>query len=261
MFQGLLSGFKSLFAAKNTFATKSLSRSADGSFRERRKLTRMRCSYEVKGTLGEKKFKATVVDIGVQGLKMRTGEKLKIGDKVRLAPPTEGVGNTAAPVEGKVLWIKTTDKTFSRHAGLIFTTENDDMGQSWVKLLLKELGLKPKNILTRRRFIRADCFLDAKYTAKQVGREVTGRVYNLGVGGMLLESNYELPEDEGIEIEFVPPEGLPILRVLAWPVSITKDGTVRLIGLEFRDQTARQVDLLRQYLKLLLKPSFNNERG
>ena len=250
-----MAGFKSLFVAKSTQAE------MDGGFQERRKLIRMRCSYEVKGHHSDKKFKATVVDIGLQGLKMRTGEKLKVGDKVTLSPPSEGVGNTAAPVEGKVLWIKVTDKTFARYVGLIFTTKKEEMGQSWVKLLLKELGFKPKSIFTNRRFVRADCFLDAKYMSRQVGREVTGRVYNLGVGGMLLESNYELPMDEPTEMVFVPPEGLPPLRLLAYPKQIKRDGTVRLIGLEFRDLSDRQLDVLGRYLKQLLQASFKNERG
>jgi c-di-GMP-binding flagellar brake protein YcgR len=254
VFQGFISGFKSLFAGKSNS-------SGITNFEERRKLVRMRCSYEVKGQHGQKKFKATVVDIGLQGLKMRTGEKLKVGDKLVLSPPAEGVGNTAAPVEGKVLWVKSKDKTFARHVGILFTTKKEEMGQSWVKLLLKELGFKPKSIFSNRRFVRADCFLDAKYYAPSVSREVTGRVYNLGVGGMLLESNYELPLGEGAEMEFVPPEGLPILRLMAYPKQSKKEGTVRLIGLEFRDLTSRQLDVLGQYLKQLLQASFSNERA
>ena len=255
MFQALIDGFKSLFTSKNT------SSAADVGFQERRKLVRMRCSYEVKGEIGQKKFKATIVDIGVQGLKLRTGQKLKSGDKIVLGSPGQGVGATAAPVEGKVLWVKSTEKSFARYVGIIFTAKGEDMAQSWVKILLKELGFKPKAIFTNRRFIRADCFLDAKYHALQVDREVTGRVYNLGVGGMLLESNYDLPMNEATEMEFVPLEGLPILRLLAYPVKSKQDGTVRLIGLEFRDLTPRQLDVLGQYLKVLLQASFKNKSG
>jgi len=253
VFQGLLQGFKSLFAGK------SESDDNEG-YTERRKLIRMRCNYEVKGILADKKFKATVVDIGLQGLKLRTGQPLKIGDKLKLLPPTEGIGNTAAPVEGKVMWIKNTEKSYARYAGLTFTTSKEQMGQSWVKVLLKELGFKPKAIFSKRRFVRADCFLDVKYWVNQVGREVTGRVYNLGVGGMLMESNYDLPNTGPTDMEFVPLEGLPALNLPAYPVSMRKEGTVRLIGLEFRDLNDRQLDLLSKYLKQLLKMSFERNR-
>lgn len=254
MLAGLLNGFKSLFPGGGGSPS-------DNGFRERRKLIRMRCSYEVKGLLGDKKFKATVVDIGVQGLKIRTGQQLKVGDRLRLAPPEDGIGRGANPVDGKVVWVKTTDKSYARHVGLVFTTKKEEMGQSWVKMLLKELGFKPKAIFTNRRFIRADCFLDAKFQSRQVGREVSGRVYNIGVGGMLLETHYDLPMNEGTEMEFVAIDGLPVLRLLAYPVQVKKDGTVRLIGLEFRDLSARQLDVLSQYLKKLLKANFNQDKA
>lgn len=256
MFQGLIAGFKSLFSGRGE------NEAALGpGLEERRKLVRMRCSYEVKGQVADKKFKATVVDIGLQGLKLRTGHLLKVGDKVILSPPAQGLGNTASPVEGKVAWVKITGRGFARYLGISFTTKKEDMGQSWVKLLLKELGFKPSTIFTNRRFIRADCFLDATYHVNQIGRAVTGRVYNLGVGGMLLESNYDLPMGEATEMEFSPPEGLPTLRLLAYPLKSKKEGTVRLIGLEFRDLTDRQLDLLGKYLKQLLKATFTNERA
>lgn len=247
---------------KNFFTSKGGSGSPESAgFRERRKLVRLRCAYEVKGTVGEKKFKATIVDIGVEGLKLRTGQHLKVGEKVVLAPPGQGVSVQALPVEGKVVWIKTTEKSYARHAGLVFTTKKEDRAKTWVSMFLKELGFNAKMVYTKRRFIRADCFLDARYQAKQVGREVTGRVYNLGIGGMLLETNYDLPPSEAIEMEFIPPEGLPVLRVLGYPVQVKKDGALRLCGLEFRDLTQRQLDVLGQYLKLLLKKNFKDQEA
>ncbi|MFN8610425.1 MAG: PilZ domain-containing protein [Vulcanimicrobiota bacterium] len=255
MFSGLMSGFKNFFASKSGGSVAP----EHAGYRERRKLVRLRCAYEVKANIGDKKFKATIVDIGVEGLKLRTGQQLKIGDKVVLAPPGQGVSVQALPVEGKVVWIKTTEKSYARHAGLVFTTKKEDRAKTWVSMFLKELGFNPRMVYTKRRFIRADCFLDARYQARQVGREVTGRVYNLGLGGMLLETNYDLPPDEPTEMEFIPPEGLPVLRVLAYPVQVKKEGVVRLVGLEFRDLTQRQLDVLGQYLKLLLKISFKDQ--
>ncbi len=254
MFSGLISGFKNFFTSKA--GGSSLESSG---FRERRKLVRLRCAYEVKGTVGEKKFKATIVDIGVEGLKLRTGQHLKIGEKVVLAPPGQGVSVQALPVEGKVVWIKTTEKSYARHAGLVFTTKKEDRAKTWVSMFLKELGFNAKMVYTKRRFIRADCFLDARYHAKQVGRDVTGRVYNLGIGGMLLETNYDLTPGEPIEMEFIPPEGLPVLRVLGYPIQVKRDGAIRLCGLEFRDLTQRQLDVLGQYLKMLLKKNFKDQ--
>lgn len=256
MFSGLLSGFKNFFSSNVVGAS-----AESAGFRERRKLVRLRCAYEVKANIGEKKFKATIVDIGVEGLKLRTGQHLKVGEKVVLAPPGQGLSVQALPVEGKVVWIKTTEKSYARHAGVVFTTRKEDRAKTWVSLFLKELGFNPRMIYTKRRFIRADCFLDARYQAKQVGREVTGRVYNLGVGGMLMETNYDLSSDEPTEMEFIPPENLPVLRVLAYPIQVKKEGAVRLVGLEFRDLTARQLDVLGQYLKLLLKKSFKDQEA
>ena len=251
-----MAGFKHLF-----FPAPPSPDLADVGFRERRKLVRLRCSYEVKVSYKDKKFKATVVDIGVQGLKLRTGQPLKVGDKLKLAAPSPISGTPSQPVEGKVAWVKSPGRSYLTYAGLVFTTSKEEMGQSWVKIFLKELGFTPKSIFTNRRFVRADCFLTCKFTIPESGRVVTqARVYNLGVGGMLLESPYDIPLKVPLEIEFAPPEGLSILTLVANPVKSVKDGKVRLIGFEFDDLSQPQLDILSKYLKKLLKANFSEQK-
>lgn len=248
MFQALLSGFKGLFSSGRQQSD------ANPSFEERRKLVRLRCSYEVKAILGEKKFKATIVDIGLQGLKLRTGQPLKVGEKLTLTPPNQVAGAATAPVEGKVLWVKTPDRNFLTYAGLVFTTDKDTMARSWIKMFLKELGFTPKTIYSQRRFIRADCFLEARFQAQGADREQVGRVYNLGVGGMLLESPQDLVLGTPVQVRLGPLDDLPALELSGIPVQMRKDGAMRLYGLEFRHSPAQStLDLLGRYLRRLLK--------
>ncbi len=252
MFQSLLAGFKGLFAPGG-----STTSAADNGFQERRRRVRLRCNYEVKATVGDKKFKATVVDIGIQGLKIRTSQKLKAGDTVVLAPPGPISGSPAQPVEGKVLWTMTPRKTYLTYAGISFSSGKEVMARSWVRLFLVELGFTQKMIQTQRRFIRADCFLEARFHSPQLGKEAIGRVYNLGVGGMLLESPYDLPIQEPVSLEFLSFEKLPPLKMLGYPVQAKREGTMKLVGIEFRDLSAEQLDLLSRYLKKLLKASWS----
>lgn len=256
MFQGLLAGFKSLFSGSPPPGeSKGLDQMG---FRERRKLVRLRCSYEVRVVHKGKKFKATIVDVGVQGLKLRTGQRLAVGDKVELAPPGPIQGTVGNPVEGKVVWTKAPGKGYSQYAGVLFVTKKEEMGQSWIKLFLRELGFTPKSIFTHRRFVRADCFLDARYKPPEASREIIGRVYNLGVGGMLLESPYDLPMKEPVVMEFLPPEGLKPMRLTGYPIKAKREGTMRLICLEFRNLNDDELEQLGRYLKQLLKASFND---
>ncbi len=250
-----MAGFKSLF-----FPAPPSPDLADVGFRERRKLVRLRCSYEVKVVYKDKKFKATVVDIGLQGLKLRTGQPLKVGDRLTLSSPAPISGAPSQPVEGKVAWIKSPGRSYLTYAGLVFTTSKEDMGQSWVKSFLRELGFTPKSIFTQRRFVRADCFLTCSFTIPESGRVVSqARVYNLGVGGMLLESPYDIPLKVPLNIEFVPPEGLSVLSLTAIPVKSSKDGKVRLVGFEFNSLSQPQLDILTKYLKKLLKANFTEQ--
>lgn len=247
MFGALLTGFRGLL-------TRRVRQEEAPDFRERRKLVRLRCSYDVKAGLGDKKFKATIVDIGLQGLKLRTAQPLKVGEKVTLAPPNPVTGAAAGPVEAKVVWIKMPDRNFLTYAGLIFTADKETMARSWIKAFLKELGFTPKTIYSQRRFIRADCFLEASYRLAGEEREQTGRVYNLGVGGMLLESPQELTMGTPLELRLGPLEELPALELAGTLVQVRKEGAMRLYGVEFPlHEGAASLDLLARYLRRLLK--------
>jgi c-di-GMP-binding flagellar brake protein YcgR len=250
MFASLLAGFRGLFVGSqpNEFVKSG--------FRERRKLVRLRCSYEVKGILKGKKFKATVVDIGVNGMKLRTGQKLKVGEKLALAPPNASGDSAADSVECKVVWVKQPNKHFLTYAGLVFSASKEKMARSWVKSYLNELGFTPKSIFTQRRFIRADCFLEVRYDAPVTGKKGVGRVYNMGVGGLLVETVHELPLGQAVSLTFDAKDGLPEMTLTAYPVQFKNDGKVKVAGMEFRDLQDLELERLGVYLKHLLKASW-----
>lgn len=250
MFQSFISGFKGLFLSSKE------NESAPEGFVERRKLVRLRCSYELKAVLHDKKFKATVVDMGAKGLKLRTGQPLKVGDKISLLPPGP-VSEGGEPVDCKVLWVKQSGRGYSTYAGLLFTIKKEQQARSWVRFYLTELGFNPKTVHSQRRFLRADCVLEARYHSPSLQRTGSGRVYNLGVGGLLLESSHDLPLQEPLEIDFAGGDGLRPLKLVGYPIKSKNDGKVKLIGVEFRDLNAPQLEGLGRYLKHLLKANWN----
>jgi hypothetical protein len=59
------------------------------------------------------------------------------------------------------------------------------MKNSWVKYFLKELGFKSETIYSKRKHIRADCFLDGTFRTASMDKSRPMRVYNRNrrVGG------------------------------------------------------------------------------
>ena len=226
---------------------------AEQGFRERRKAVRLRCAHEVKLRRRGKSFKATIVDIGAVGLKLRSGEKLKVGERVELAPVARP-GVEVMPVECRVRWVKSHSKGYRNYAGLIFTSDKETMSRSWVKDFMRGLGFTPKLVQSQREFIRAECFLEARFKPPEASGEIVGKVYNLGLGGLLLETPYTLPIREPINLELVPINKLPALRLQAVPLHAKKEGQMKLVGMQFEDLSAAQNELLGRYIQAMLKP-------
>ncbi len=246
MLKGFLKGFRSLVKGETS----------EWDFKDRRRIVRLRCHYDVKAESNGKKFDATIVDMGLRGLRLRCFHALKPGQLVKVATPVPIVGAGSDEVVCEVVWNKQPDRNFLTYAGMIYKSDEKTMARSWVKYFLKELGFSNEMIYSKRRFVRAECFMDGKLTLKDgVSHKV--RLYNLGVGGALVELGQTLELGLDAELQVGPHEDLPPFVGSGKLVKVKKEGKLFVYGLEFGSAMASsEVKILGRYLQHLLKSSW-----
>lgn len=248
MLKGFLDGFKSLVGAVG-----SKSQAARPDFEENRKLVRLRCHYDAKAESGGKKFDVTILDMGLKGLKLRCMQQLKVGQVVKIWTPLPIVGASSEPVECKVVWTRQPDRNFLIFSGMVYTSDAKIMKHSWVKYFLKELGFKSETIYSKRKHIRADCFVDGTFKTDAMHEGRPMRVYNIGVGGVLMEYHNSLALGEMVEVQVGPLDKLIPFRAKGKLVKVIPDGKLFLYGIEFTRISSPDLKTLSGYLKHMLK--------
>ena len=243
MWKGFLDGLKAL--VKSTAPE-------DWNYTERRSLVRLECQFDIHGkTQNGKKLQGQIVDMGLKGMKLRTFEQLKAGDTVEITYPVPILELPLDTLPCKVLWTRTRQRDFVMFAGLSYAADEKTMAQSWVKYLLKQLGFSKERIYQKRKYARAECFVPAQMLYS--GGKVDGRLYNLGVGGALLEAPSAIEDGAEVELHIGPYEELPRFWLPARLVSRRSESRRFLLGLEFSELNPTQARLLGQYLFFLLR--------
>ncbi len=256
MLRSLLGGFKSLVAPS----------SSGPDFVERRKLVRLRCHYEVtivradesaKKPAGQKKAKGVVVEMGLEGMRLRCFEPVKKGTIIDVHYAVPILQADVSTIRCEVCWSRQRDKDFVTFAGVKYISNKAEMSKSWVKALLHELGFKPELIHQRRRHFRSDCFIPAQYVSR-AGDTHQSKVYNLGVSGALIECAKELAKDELVDLRIGPYEELPQFGLQATVVQCRRQPGSKLFqaGLQFKDINSKHAKYLSDYLKLLMEQSW-----
>lgn len=245
MWKGFLDGLRSLGKG---------SESDPWDFSERRSLVRLECQYEVIGRReGQRRtFEGQIVDMGLKGMKLRTFEPLKQGEQVHITYPVPILEIPQDTVVCRVLWVKTRPRDFVLFAGLGYAESDQVMAQSWVKYLLRQLGFSRERIFQKRQSVRAECFVPAQLSG-QDGHPVEARLYNLGVGGALVEAAAPWEVGQSVQLQLGPYEGLPRCTLGGRLVSRRPEARRFLHGIEFYDLGNAQLRTLGRYLFFLLR--------
>lgn len=257
MLRSLLGGFKSLVSSSG---------GPSSDFTERRKLVRLRCHYDVlihqveegnKKVQGQKKFKGVVVEMGLDGMRLRCFEPVKKGMQIDVHYAVPILNAEVSTVRCEVMWSRQRDKDFVTFAGVRYVSEKKEMSKSWVKALLQELGFKPELIHQRRRHFRTECFVPAHYVTRS-GESFQSKIYNLGVSGALIESGKELALEEVLDLRLGPYEELAQFGLQAIVVQCRRQPGSKLYqaGLQFKDLNSKHLKCLSDYLKLLMEQSW-----
>lgn len=257
MLRSLLGGFKSLVAPS----------ASSPDFGERRKLVRLRCHYNViitkveaegaKKTPGQKKFKGIVVEMGLEGMRLKCFDPIKKGAQIDVHYETPILNADVTCVRCEVVWSRQREKDFVTFAGMRYISDKKEMSRSWVKALLVELGFKPDLIHQRRRHFRADCFIPAHFVTRG-GEAIQSKIYNLGATGALIESNKDLPKEEILDLRIGPYESLNVFGLQGIVMQCRRQPGSKLyqVGVQFKDINSKHAKFLSDYLKLLMEQSW-----
>lgn len=168
-----------------------------------RKVLRLAASYPLTCMLERKHLvAASVLDIGVSGARLRLPCFAMPGSEILLRddhPHGEGV---CSVVHARVVWCaRRANDTIE--AGVTYIEAKSVMSRSWVKHLLRSLGLAPECIYDRRRHVRVR--VELKALAIDAHAEgplpVKGKLLDLSASGAHFEGSRELTPRQEIILE------------------------------------------------------------
>lgn len=243
--KSFLAGLKSLVKGKGA--------SPSWAYQERRTTVRLLCQFDVDGKTGSsKKFQGQIVDMGLKGMKLRTFEQLAAGDSVFITYPVPILTVPKDTLRCRVLWTRSRSRDFVVFAGLAYDESEAEMSKSWVKYLLKQLGFSRENIYQKRTYSRAECFVPARMVYGP-NPGVDGTLYNLGVGGALIEAAAAVQTGTSVDLLIGPYEDLPQFALKGRLVNRREEARRHLHGVEFSDLSPKQLRHVEKYLFHLLR--------
>lgn len=211
--------------------------------KERRSAIRIECAYPVHLRSGDRELCGEVTNAGLAGLHLRLEEALKTGRGCtvwRRDDPETGAG---APCT--VVWSRFSKEDESMTAGLQFDRDPRELKGSWVAPLFHELGFDDQSLYQRRLYLRADSEIPAATIYDE--RILPATIWNLGVGGALLESPCIAEPDEELEVVIGPEFGLEKLHLPSRLLRATGDDP-REMSVEFSALTRGKVAQLGKYI-------------
>ena len=221
---------------------------------ERRRLIRLRCDYQVQCTCRDQHFSARVVDIGLNGMRLFSEERLKTQSKLQIDRPDSVPELEAEQVLCQVRWCRKRRNSEGYEAGVQYSDTEGNVKRSWVRFLLKELGFDERSIFTRRKAVRAEGQVPAQLSGDD-GRSLAGIVVNLGVGGAFFEGVASYDSGSAIRIRLgVGDRG----KSLELPGSVVttrfhSETETYQSSIRFSELSGPQVRLLGDYIIQLLK--------
>lgn len=205
---------------------------------ERRGQVRVECQYRCVFDLDGTRYPASVSDLGEGGLRLTVSEPVAVGKKLRVFCPFVDVDGPSGPIEGVVCWTRPSDARGLFGLGLRYTSERQQLRDSWVTWVLQLLGFPGH---TSRHWVGAESVLPGWVGEQRV------QIHDLGIGGARLDSAEKLAA------------GPALLRIDAWNhlPALELNGKLVPAGdtlrFELGDTEDAQLQALGDYLKALLE--------
>lgn len=247
MFAGFLDGLKSLVLS-------SASR-YDGA--ERREIVRLRCYYPVTcfTDKGKTAHNARVTEMSLKGMRLVGPRKLARDAEVYVAYQSEDRRVKKESVRCKVVWCNKRP-TGEYRLGVMYDDSQENLGTSWVKVILRELGFNENNIYQRRRHARFNSSINGDLTTGEGKRVASVDVVDLGVGGALLRCPERVEPETMMRLSVGPYENLPRVHLPGMVIGTRSDPDKpgeRLHNFRIVHADKKEVELLGKYLIQLLR--------
>lgn len=221
---------------------------------QKRSLTRLRCRIPVLCQGQQSSFEATVVDIGLHGMRLEVPHKIAGGQIMAVSYKAAGGRKGPEKVVTQVRWCRKKRNAEVLEAGVEYVERDEKLTKSWVDHVLDEVGYDESSVFEKRRSLRAPGRL-LGYLETRGGR-YSGSVANLGLGGALLEVGKALARGTPVEVEIGPDHGLDALRLEGKIAHVTRGDQGWLNGVVFSDLAPAQAELLGQYIFLLMREAY-----
>jgi hypothetical protein len=177
---------------------------AAASAQERRQTTRVECCYQVLAREGESRFTASVVNMGMGGIRLLSSRLFSQDDSLTL----EQSATHSGPVTLRVVWSRPHPEPSAAPdepcyvTGAVYQGSVEQLENSWVKPALRRLGFEALSGRERRRHVRARAEVDARLW---IGEPLSMRgfrcqVIDLGLGGALIRIDESLSAQAGTAV-------------------------------------------------------------
>ncbi|MCA9794394.1 MAG: PilZ domain-containing protein [Candidatus Eremiobacteraeota bacterium] len=230
---------------------------------ERRHLVRLKCCIPVELFHSGEGFSATVVDMGMKGMQVRTRTKFEPGAEVSVMHGSESPEFKLRTVRCKVVWCRA--RRFSQDVvlGVSYHDSNENLDASWIRYLLNCLGLDETTIRQRRQHIRVDASIMTDIYHEEGNRLASGQLVNMSLGGCLVQIPQHVEPSTPVSLEIGPFSSLPVLKVKGKSLDSREDERLGgyLCSVEFNELEAFEVKRVGDYVIRLLQESSAHFQG
>lgn len=242
--------FKAFFKGKETFDLRK-------ALEEKRFHPRARCFVEAIAIPPRKKeLPVIITEVSISGIRLSSEKAMKPGEIVDLRALKSGGQETdgepeAAPVKMKVVWNRRKPNSREYLVGLHYADNMKNLQDSWVAALLKNYGVSVGLVSTKRKKVRIPVDLPLSMT---VGSEfIKGSVKDLGIGGMLIESDKNINVKDKVKFRVGPYKHL---QSFSCEGKLTHKRFIPstkkwIYGALFLEMSEKQANLLSTYLTTL----------
>lgn len=213
---------------------------------ERRNTPRARCNIPLSCQTPDGALVCSLRDISVRGARLFSDQKPRKGTVIVLAPP-KGMGDSTAPVKGKVAWVR------PFQGGYLMGIKFQAGPAGWVAVVLPELGLSHHVPTQQRKYVRVPG--DLKVKLRTQGFEKTLRLRDLSVGGALLTGRERVSVGQAVRLTLPSEADLPELEIVSATCDCNPSKVQGCfdISVKFAELQPKQKKALVKHLSYLLR--------